>query len=85
MQAERNDALYQSKVDRSQVRVVKKNTKKTVDNYPHKVQDAQSAVHGAQEREEDTTEKAEADVNAAHVRELKTTLSCQSIIDKVRV
>ena len=85
MRAERDDALYQSKIDRSQVRVMKKKTKKTVDNAHKKVQDAQSAVHGAQEREEDTTKKAEADVNAAHVRELKTTISCQSIIDKVRV
>ena len=50
MQAEKDDALYQSKVDRSQFRVMKKKTKKTVDNAPQNVQDAQSAVHGAQER-----------------------------------
>ena len=50
MQAERDDALYQSYVDISQVRVMKKKTKKTVDNAPKKVQDVQSAVYGAQER-----------------------------------
>ena len=50
MQAERDDALYQSKFDRSQFRVMKNKTKKTVDNAPKKVQDTQSAVHGAQER-----------------------------------
>ena len=47
MRAERDDALYQSKIDRSQVRVMKNKTKKTVDTAVQKVQDAQSAVHGA--------------------------------------
>ena len=50
MQAERYYALYESKVERPQFRVMKNKTKKTVDNAPKKVQDVQSAVYGAQER-----------------------------------
>ena len=50
---------------------MKKKTKKTLKNAPPKVQHVQSAVHGAQEREEATKKRSEADVNDAHVRELK--------------
>ena len=85
MRAERDDALYQSKIDRSQFRVMKKKTKKTVDNAVQKVQDAQSAVHCAREIEEDPKKQSGADVKAAYVRELKTTPSCQVNIDKVKV
>ena len=63
MQDERDNALYQSKVDRAQFRVMKKKTKKIVDNSPKKVQDAQSAVHGYRERENDTKKKYESDVS----------------------
>ena len=76
IQAERNDALYQSKVDRSQVRFMKKKTKKTVANTNKIVQYAQYEVHGARQRKGATKKRAEADVNAAHVRELQTALSC---------
>ena len=68
MQAERDGDLYQSKVERPQVRVMNNNTRKTVENAKKTFQDAQSAVHGAREREESTKKRAEADVHAAHVR-----------------
>ena len=85
MQAERDDDLYQSKVERPQVRVMNNNTRKTVDNAKKTFQDAQSAVHGAREREESTKKRAEADVHAAHVRELQTDISFQDNIDEVKV
>ena len=47
MKAERDDALDQSKFDRSQVRVMKKKTKKTVYNTNKTVQYVQSAVHNS--------------------------------------
>ena len=43
-------------------------TKKTVENTNKKVQDAQYAVHGAQEREAATKKRAESNVNDTHVR-----------------
>ena len=67
MQSERDDALDQSKVCRSQVRVMKKNTKKTLDNAIKPVQNAQYVVYGAREREDATKKISEDDVNAAHV------------------
>ena len=71
MQADRDDALDKSKFNISQVRVMTKNTNKTVDNTNKTVQDTQSAVHGAREREEATKKRYEADVNDAHLRELQ--------------
>ena len=68
--------LYKSKVEISQVRVMKNNTKKTVDSANKTVQDTQAAVHGAGEREEAPKKRDEADMNAAHVRELQTDILC---------
>ena len=68
MQDERDYALDHSNVEISQVRFTKKKTKKTVDNSKKTVHDAQYAVHGAWEREDATKKRAEADVNADHVR-----------------
>ena len=48
IQAEKDDALYQSKFDRSQVSFTKKKKSKTVDNSNKTFQDAQSSVHGPQ-------------------------------------
>ena len=53
---------------------MKKKTKKKIDNTNKTVQDVQSAVHGAQEREDHTKKIIEDNVNAAHVRELQTAL-----------
>ena len=64
---------------------MKKKTDKAVDNSNKIVQDAQSAVHSSLEREEFTKKRCESDVNAAHVRELQTALSCQANIDKVKL
>ena len=47
IQADMDDALYQSKVDIAQVRVMKKKTKKTVYNTNKTVQYVQSAVHNS--------------------------------------
>ena len=71
MQSERDDALDQSKVYRVQVQVMKKNTKKTLDNANKPVQNAQYSVYGARERDDATKKRYEADVNDAHLRELQ--------------
>ena len=55
---------------------MKNNTKKTVDSANKTVQDTQAAVHGAGEREEAPKKRDEADMNAAHVRELQTDILC---------
>ena len=47
MQSERKDALDQSKAYRFKVQVMKKKTKKTLDNSKKPVQDAQYAVYGS--------------------------------------
>ena len=46
MQYERDDALNQSNFDRSQLQVMEKKAKKTLDNSNKTVQDAQSIFHG---------------------------------------
>ena len=85
VQADMDDDLDNSKFNRAQVWMMKKNKSKTLDNANKTVQDTQSAVHGDWEREEATKKRAEADANDAHVRELQTALSCQANIDEVKV